>query len=67
MKNIGMRRIYGNISTTYNITDVQDIKNLPDNSEEAAQQAYLENYEKFMDDELQDDDCFVILDCRCFP
>lgn len=67
MKNIGMRRIYGNISTTYNITDVQDIKNLPDNSEEAAQQAYLENYEKFMDEELKDDDCFVILDCRCFP
>ena len=35
--------------------------------EEAAQEAYLENYEKFMDEELKDDDCFVILDCHCFP
>ena len=40
---------------------------MPDNPEEAAQQAYLENYEKFMDEELEDDDCFVILDCHCFP
>lgn len=42
-------------------------EDLPENQEEAAQQAYLENYEKFMDEELKDDDCFVILDCHCFP
>jgi hypothetical protein len=40
---------------------------MPENPQEAAQEAYLENYEKFMDEELKDDDCFVILDCHCFP
>ena len=39
---------------------------MPENPEEAAQEAYLEKYEKFMDEELKDDDCFVILDCHCF-
>lgn len=34
---------------------------------ETAQDTFLENFEKFMDEELQDDDCFVILDCHCFP
>lgn len=42
-------------------------KDMPENPEEAAQEAYLEKYEKFMDEELKDDDCFVILDCHCFP
>lgn len=40
---------------------------IPENPMEAAQEVYLENYDKFIDDELQDDDCFVILDCHCFP
>lgn len=42
-------------------------RDIPENLEEAVQKAYLENYEKFMNEELKDDDCFVILDCHCFP
>lgn len=40
---------------------------MPADPEQAARDAFLENYEKFLDEELQDEDCFVILDCHCFP
>ncbi len=42
-------------------------KDMPENPAEAAQEIFLGDYERFMDDELKDDDCFVIIDCHCFP
>ena len=40
---------------------------IPEDPEQAASQAFLADFEKFMDDELKDNDCFVVLDCHCFP
>lgn len=47
-------------------------KNCPTPSEltrllESSQEMFTEVFEKFLDEELQDDDCFVVLDCHCFP
>lgn len=40
---------------------------MPENLQEAAQAEYIKGFESFLDNELKDDDCFVILDCHCFP
>ena len=44
-----------------------NLDDMPEDPEQAASQAFLADFEKFMDDELKDNDCFVVLDCHCFP
>lgn len=40
------------------------LKGVKGNTQEFAQQTYMKNFTKFMDGELQDNDCFVVLDCH---
>lgn len=40
---------------------------MPENPEETAQKEMSKRFNEFLDNELKDDDCFVVLDCHCFP
>ena len=40
---------------------------MPNNLEEAAQQSFMRDFESFLDNELQEDDCIIVLDCHSFP
>ena len=40
---------------------------MPDNLEEAAKNAFLDDFTRFREEELQGEDCIVVLDCHCFP
>ena len=42
-------------------------RGLPTNPEEAAYKEFRELFEKYLDNELKDDDGFLVLDCHCFP
>lgn len=44
-----------------------ETENMAKNPFEAVQESFIKQFENFMDNELQDDDYFVILDCHCFP
>ena len=46
---------------------IDDISGDFQDLQEAMQAEYMKGYESFLDDELKEDDCFVILDCHCFP
>ena len=35
--------------------------------EEAAKNAFLDDFTRFREEELQGEDCIVVLDCHCFP
>lgn len=43
------------------------LNEMPEDPVEAAQEIYVGKFEKFIADELKDNDCFVVLDCHCFP
>lgn len=43
------------------------LEDMSKNPFEAVQKNFIKQFENFMDNELQDDDYFVILDCHCFP
>lgn len=41
-------------------------RGIPENPQEAAQEQFQEAFHKYLDEELQSDDCLVILDCHTF-
>ena len=45
----------------------QFIAETSDNPAEAAQEGFEKMFDNFLDNELGDDDYFVVIDCHCFP